>query len=173
MCTYTYVSLLCTYSVYSALVDTEDEIPDFVEFASSDKNTENESVIEVKERPRCCGVVQPGHNPSLWGHGSLCEEGTVKLRLEAWGPSPWSPFWSHLFFTLLIEVTVALYFCLSYNMYKFLSYHINMWVSLAPTELPWRGCYSSSYGHSFLYNTVDIGHQLVFSELNHIVLWGG
>ena len=46
-------------------MDTEDEIPDFVEFASSDKNTENESVIEVKERPRCCGVVQPGHSPSL------------------------------------------------------------------------------------------------------------
>ena len=29
-CTYTYISLLCTCSVQSTLVDTEDEIPDFV-----------------------------------------------------------------------------------------------------------------------------------------------
>lgn len=42
----------------STLVDTEDEIPDFVEFVSSDKSMgNNESVTEVKEISRCCGVV--------------------------------------------------------------------------------------------------------------------
>lgn len=58
MCTYTYISLLCTCSVQSTLVDTEDEIPDFLEFASSDKNMgNNESVTEMKEISRFCGVV--------------------------------------------------------------------------------------------------------------------
>lgn len=50
----------------STLVDTEDEIPDFLEFASSDKNMgNNESVTEMKEISRFCGVVQTEHNGIL------------------------------------------------------------------------------------------------------------
>ena len=56
----------------STLVDTEDEIPDFVEFVSSDKNMgNNESVTEVKE------IIK-----MLWG----CVARTQCHSLRSWKP---------------------------------------------------------------------------------------
>lgn len=73
-----------------------------------------------------------------------------------------------MFYTL-IEVAIALYYCLRYGMYKFLSYHINVRLDLISFSY-----LEEDLTHLLMvigsYNTVETGHQLVLSELNHIVL---
>lgn len=63
---YTCISFLSTCSVRSTLVDTENTNPGLTEFASSEKNVEdNELDMTVQERSGCCGLHSQGHTQAV------------------------------------------------------------------------------------------------------------